>query len=126
MSPLGLHAWGFTMFYLGAAALLVGVLMCEIPRNRVTAALAAVGTYSYSIYLWHMAFNYFADPYLEGALSWQVRTAMHVAAAFVLGISMAKLVELPTLRLRDRLYPSRMAERAGEASPAGAALAQAA
>jgi hypothetical protein len=28
--------------------------------------------------------------------------------AFIVGVAMAKIVELPTLRLRDRLFPSRL------------------
>ena len=118
MTLLQLHAWGYTMFFVGGAAVMMGVLTCEIPHNRLTLGLAGVGTYSYSIYLWHMAFNRFAVPHLEGALSWQVRNVLHVTAAFAIGILMAKLVELPTLRLRDRWYPSRAA---GGATPAPAA-----
>jgi len=103
------HTLGFTQFYLGAAGVLVGVLMCEIPRNAVTGLLAAVGSYSYSIYLWHMAIMRWAVPHLQETLSWQGRTALYLGGAFVIGIAMAKLVELPTLRLRDRLYPPRTA-----------------
>jgi peptidoglycan/LPS O-acetylase OafA/YrhL len=103
------HTLGFTQFYLGAAGVLVAVLMCEIPRNRLTLPLATLGSYSYSIYLWHMAIMRWVVPHLEETLSWQSRTALYLAGAFVIGVSMAKLVELPTLRLRDRLYPSRTA-----------------
>jgi peptidoglycan/LPS O-acetylase OafA/YrhL len=103
-----LHIFAFTQFYLGAAGLLVGVLMCDIPRNAVTRSLARVGAYSYSIYLWHMAIMRWAVPHWQNALSWQQRQALYLVGAFVIGIAMAKLVELPTLRLRDRWYPSRM------------------
>src|SRR5262249_13293300 len=56
------NTFGFMQYYLGGAALLVGVLMCEIPRNRLTAAVASIGAYSYSIYLWHMALRYWVIP----------------------------------------------------------------
>jgi hypothetical protein len=36
-----------------------------------------------------------------------VRTAIYMAGAFVIGIAMAKLLELPVLRFRDRMFPSR-------------------
>jgi peptidoglycan/LPS O-acetylase OafA/YrhL len=102
------HTFGFTQHYLGAAALLVGTLMCQIPKNRLTITLAALGSYSYSIYLWHMAIFYWATPHLRDAgVSWQVRTAIYMAGAFVIGIAMAKLLELPVLRFRDRMFPSR-------------------
>jgi peptidoglycan/LPS O-acetylase OafA/YrhL len=98
---------GFTQFYLGAAGMLAGVLLCEIPRNAVTVALARLGSYSYSIYLWHMALMRWAVPHWQDSLSWQERQVLYLGGAFVIGIAMAKLVELPTLRLRDRWYPSR-------------------
>jgi peptidoglycan/LPS O-acetylase OafA/YrhL len=97
-----------TQYYLGSAALMVGVLMCEIPRNRATTTLAALGMDSYPIYLWHLAVRLWALPHLEKlGLSWQSRTAIYFVAAFVVGIVMSKLVEVPLLRLRDRWYPSR-------------------
>jgi peptidoglycan/LPS O-acetylase OafA/YrhL len=49
------HTVGFMQTYVGAGAMIAGVLMCEIPENRVTRFLARLGAYSYSIYLWHMA-----------------------------------------------------------------------
>jgi peptidoglycan/LPS O-acetylase OafA/YrhL len=101
-----LNIFAFTQFYVGAAGVLVGVLMCDIPRNAVTRGLARVGAYSYSIYLWHMAIMRWAVPHLQETLSWQQRQALYLVGGFVIGITMAKLVELPTLRLRDRLFPS--------------------
>ncbi len=103
-----IYTWGFTQLYVGFAAVVVGVLCCEIPRNRLTGAVATLGTFSYSIYLWHMATIYYAVPYLkEAGYSWHVRVLIYFVSAFVVGITMAKLVELPTLRLRDRFVPSR-------------------
>ena len=55
-----IHTFGFTQHYLGAAAIVVGTLMCQIPKNLLTATLATLGSYSYSIYLWHMAIFYWA------------------------------------------------------------------
>jgi peptidoglycan/LPS O-acetylase OafA/YrhL len=103
-----IHTFGFTQNFLGAAAIVVGTLMCQIPRNLLTVTLATLGSYSYSIYLWHMAIFYWATPQMRDAgLSWQIRSTIFVVGAFVIGIAMAKLVELPTLRFRDRLFPSR-------------------
>lgn len=104
------YTFGFTQLYLAAAAVLVGVLMCQVPANRVTIFLAAIGSYSYSIYLWHMALKYYAFPHLRAAgISWQIRSAIYLLGAFVVGIAMAKLIELPVLRIRDRWFPSRSA-----------------
>jgi peptidoglycan/LPS O-acetylase OafA/YrhL len=99
---------GFTQYYLAGAALLVGVLMCRIPHTKLTGLLAAVGAQSYSIYLWHMALMYWAIPRLRDTLSWETLNLVYFAGAFVVGIGMAKTLELPLLRLRDRWYPSRI------------------
>jgi peptidoglycan/LPS O-acetylase OafA/YrhL len=104
------HTFGFMQSYLGAAALMVGVLMCRIPQNRITNGLALLGTYSYSIYLWHMALMYWAIPKWKDTLSWEVRTLIYFIGAFVIGIGMAKMLEAPLLRVRDRLHPSRTEE----------------
>ena len=100
--------FGFSHFYLGSGALLIGILMCDIPQNRVTAALALLGTFSYSIYLWHMALMKWAIPHLrELGVSWQLQTACYLVGAFVIGIAMARLLEMPCVRFRDRMFPSR-------------------
>lgn len=64
--------------------------------------LARIGFYSYSIYLWQqptaMLFNSFHHSVLM--------TACGFMAALAVGIIMAKLIEVPFLRLRDRLSPA--------------------
>ncbi len=116
-SSFYIHTFGFTQFYLGAAALLVGVLMCQIPNNLLTTALATLGAYSYSIYLWHMALMYWAIPHLRDlGVSWQLRTAIYMAGAFVIGITMAKLLELPVLRF-PRPHVSVSIQRRNGAQP---------
>lgn len=107
MSIAYLATFGFTQFYVGSAALMIGVLMCEIPKNRAIAWLAMLGTYSYSIYLWHMTTMQWALPKMHGSVSWPLRQAIFIAAAFIIGLGMAKIVEAPVLKLRDRWHPSR-------------------
>jgi peptidoglycan/LPS O-acetylase OafA/YrhL len=99
--------FGFTIEALGCAAVLVGVLLCKVPVNGLTSPLALLGTYSYSIYLWHMAIIYWVTPHLRTSVSWELRALLYFGGAFVIGITMAKVVELPTIRLRDRLFPTR-------------------
>lgn len=101
------HTIGFTQQYVGAGALITGLLTCRLPENAATRTLAALGAQSYSIYLWHMALMLWAVPHLQNGLSWGWRTALYMAGAFVIGIGMARILELPLLRLRDRWYPSR-------------------
>jgi peptidoglycan/LPS O-acetylase OafA/YrhL len=92
---------------LSAGAILCGVMLCAIPRNWATRSLAMIGSYSYSIYLWHMVTIYYVTPKLRDSTSWDGRAALYLVSAFVVGITMAKLVEVPTLSLRDRWFPSK-------------------
>lgn len=101
---------GLTHEYLGSAAVMVGIILCQIPKNKITNPLASVGGYSYSIYLWHMAAIYWVTPRLRESTSWELRAAIYLGSAFVLGIGMAKLWELPALKLRDRFFPSMIAD----------------
>ncbi len=109
LSSFGIHTIGFTINYLGAAALFVGVMLCRIPDNGLTRAMAYLGSHSYSIYLWHMALMYWAMPSLKASLPWEARTLIYLSGAFAIGIGMAHLIEAPVLRVRDRWYPSRTA-----------------
>jgi peptidoglycan/LPS O-acetylase OafA/YrhL len=125
VEPAYIVTLAVTQYYLGSAALLVGVLMCRIPEGRLTRAAAALGKYSYPVYLWHLAVMQWGMPRLEGlTLPWPARTAVYLVASFVVGVAMSKLIETPLLRLRDRWYPSR-AEAAAELPP-GVSVAAAA
>ena len=101
---------GFTQEYLGSGAVLTGVMLCEIPRTRITGLLATLGSYSYSIYLWHMAAIFWVTPYIDAP--WGVSAAYYLIAAFTLGIAAAWAWELPTLKIRDRYFPSMLRKAA--------------
>jgi peptidoglycan/LPS O-acetylase OafA/YrhL len=113
---------GITMTYLGYGGLL---LVClgrsaeqERSAGRVGPFLAWIGSYSYSIYLWHWLFVSPLDftawmtrhcgPYLAAAAFFATCTAV--------GIVMGKLIEMPFLRLRDRLFPSHSQPRSAIAA----------
>jgi peptidoglycan/LPS O-acetylase OafA/YrhL len=71
--------------------------------------VAPLGAYSYSAYLWHM----FAKRALSlvrrrGVINWPypVELALFALLTFAIGVLMAKLVEFPILRIRDRYWPS--------------------
>lgn len=106
-----IYTIGFTIFYVGSGMMLVGILLSEIPKGHLLAALAALGSYSYSIYLWHMFIVVWGLPLIEGTLNVSLaagpRLAIYFAGAFGVGILMAKGVEVPVLRVRDRWFPSR-------------------
>jgi peptidoglycan/LPS O-acetylase OafA/YrhL len=105
---------GLTMLYLGfGGILLVAVLAPEAPARIAQPALAAIawlGTYSYSVYLWQMPMAGWASPAVARLTGWTpssgARVALYLVASVVVGVGMAKLVEMPVLALRDRWLPS--------------------
>jgi peptidoglycan/LPS O-acetylase OafA/YrhL len=106
-----IYTAGFTLFYIGSGMLLVGVLLSDLPRNRLVAGLGALGAYSYSIYLWHMPVNEWGISAFERVwgepVRYGVRAAVYVFGSLVLGVVMAKAIEVPALRLRDKWFPPR-------------------
>jgi peptidoglycan/LPS O-acetylase OafA/YrhL len=103
-------SFGYTMVYLAMGALLLvgygydGSLTCSFPYRLV----AAIGVYSYGIYLWHLSVR---DPlskicsHLPVSTHWGALLISQYLAAIFLGILTTKAVEFPMLRIRDRLFP---------------------
>jgi peptidoglycan/LPS O-acetylase OafA/YrhL len=110
---------GFTVAYATAAAFLLLLYDAAwVTRLRwLTSPVAALGRYSYGIYIWHI----FAAQLALGRLGMEYSTgtplaqAVKYGAAITAGITATVLLERPALRLRDRLVPSaRPAEPAPE------------
>ena len=95
---------GLTLNYLGYGMVLAAVL--TLPRvlpGPLEPALAYVGFYSYSIYLWHLpVLAVVRSTVGEGALP----AAVFYAGSIVAGVLIATLVEIPALRLRERWIPA--------------------
>jgi peptidoglycan/LPS O-acetylase OafA/YrhL len=100
----GWHVYtlGLTFLYLGSA----GMLLLTLTTKRFTGRnwLSRIGYYSYSIYLWHIPVK---EIVAAGFAPTWIREVSYVALSLLAGIAMARLVELPALRWRDRLFPSR-------------------
>lgn len=96
-----MQTWGLTLLLVGFS-ILVAWSVRRSANWPGAAVLAKVGTFSYSIYLWH----YFI------ALLFQSRAAsaawfwVYVVVATLVGIGAAKLIEIPILRIRNRWIPS--------------------
>jgi peptidoglycan/LPS O-acetylase OafA/YrhL len=101
-SPV-LYTVGFTSTYLGFGLLMLVFLETSLPERGPLAwmsrALARIGQYSYSIYLWHISVLLFCAEYIHLRPS----VAWYFVGSIIVGIAMSKLIEIPTLRLRDRL-----------------------
>ncbi len=105
-----MYTFGFTSIYLGYGCLLVGFLglrIHEAPKPALIglSAVAYIGTFSYSIYLWHGFCSGMISAWLSASTA-PVRVAVFYTSSIVIGIVAAKLIEIPALRLRERLFPS--------------------
>ena len=124
--------FGYTLLYLGFACILVVLIYtppdAAAPHRsfmRLWAGLAKIGVFTYSIYLWHYdlgalpVHNYVLAhlPRRSTELYWALGTSAYFATAISAGILMANLVELPVIRLRDRLLPGRATATRGFAPP---------
>jgi peptidoglycan/LPS O-acetylase OafA/YrhL len=108
--------------YFGYAAILLGALSLGRSQrsarffdSKLTRSMAAIGTYSYSIYLWHLDFGFrFTSAIIESRLfvtdvlwlDWMVHTALYIACACGGGVLASSCVEYPMLVLRERWFPS--------------------
>ena len=108
------------MFYVGSGMMLVGVLLSRVSDWAGLRFLALLGAYSYSIYLWHMPVRVWGTRLLDlGGVDqdwFALRAVGYLCGSITLGLVMAKVVEVPALRLRNRLFPAgdqRALERSG-------------
>lgn len=103
---------GLTVITLGAGLLVLASLHGPAPAGplgRLLDALAWVGAHSYSIYIWHLAAGVAVH---AGLVRWwparpfACELGAYVAVSVLGGVALAKLIELPALRLRERWAPA--------------------
>jgi len=100
-----IHTVGLSLFSCGSGLMLLAAVTGPAPRGRLAGTIATIGSYSYSIYLWHLPLLFRLRRYLPNATPAMV--LLYLAITIVAGVAMARLVELPFLRLRERLCPPR-------------------
>lgn len=102
-----IYTAGFSLVYLGSGLILIAFVMTRYKTNRFLDALSFIGRYSYPIYLCHMPFATLATHmngiYHSGAL--YIMT--YFFAPIAVGAMISKWIEIPLLRLRDKIVPSR-------------------
>ena len=114
-----LLTFGFSFIYLGFGGLLLLSLQIRdwlpswlaAPVRILGTAFAFVGAYSYSIYLWHIPFQAFAPGVLRRLFHVEFDSIagfwFYLIGSMVFGILMARLIEFPILRMRDRFFPAK-------------------
>jgi peptidoglycan/LPS O-acetylase OafA/YrhL len=107
---LAVNTVGLTGNYLGFGGLVILVVASAArgaPRmERALAPLAPIGVFSYSIYLWHMPVALAVHLLDLGRFGWAAAAVVYLAGSLVVGIAAALAMEIPILRLRDRIIPS--------------------
>jgi len=115
--------FGMTTFYLGFGIILKlclrvrGILPRSIGKccSAAGTALAYVGVYSYSIYLWHLPIREWGLTLIEKvphpAISPWVSFILYAFASTLVGIFLSRTLEYPVLRLRDRWFPTMQSEQ---------------
>jgi peptidoglycan/LPS O-acetylase OafA/YrhL len=103
-----IYTIGYTLIYLGAGALLLGMLGSGVGYGLTGKTMAFVGARSYSIYLchapaaWISGRNYNPTQGLGGWVSWVI---CYLLLALIFGLGMFYLVESPMLKVRNKLFP---------------------
>ena len=116
---------GFTVIAVGYACVVASLVMLPIDAPpvrwiwslRLVRGIAFVGTYSYSVYLWHIVLGQIIprwivrEHWLEQDLTgrWLLVMSTYIAGSVIAGMALAELVEFPAIVVRDRFFPSRVA-----------------
>lgn len=111
-NPL-VYTFGFTLCYLSFGSVLLITLYKDKPGirpGRVEQWIGGMGVYSYSLYLWHvpLAMVFAAiNRRTGGSINAYALHAIYFATSLAVGIGLAKLIEMPILKLREKLLPAR-------------------
>ena len=102
-----IYTAGFTIFFAGSALIVGSVVVQGVPQNLFTRTLSFIGQNSFSIYLWHMPVRIWLIPWLLKSFAWKPTylqaATLYVALSLIVGCVLARLVEMPMLKLRDYL-----------------------
>lgn len=113
----GMLTIGFTLIYLAAGAWVWLSYSWNFPaKNPLWRSFCRVGFHSYSIYLWHFAVQWWLLEPLKNRLgdsawSHMSLSVLYIFSSIFVGIAVAKCVEMPVIRLRNRWFPSSMAKQ---------------
>jgi peptidoglycan/LPS O-acetylase OafA/YrhL len=108
------HRW-LSVINLAVNPICFGYLMLNIIRYKnvlfikIITPLAYIGKYSYSIYLFHLFFNYVAIHIVQnGGVLYYV---LYFILSIIGGIIISKSIEYPVINFRERYFPSRATKK---------------
>ena len=116
-----LLTYGLTFLYLGFGLLLMLTMYVRdvlsgpaaVVVARIGELCAYIGMYSYSIYLWHVMFIEAVQIFLRKQILHipfdvpkSILLSIYLIGSIALGVILARLVEFPVLRIRDRIFPA--------------------
>lgn len=107
-----MYTFGFTMTYLSSACFLCAALFSNVLNTPLFRPFGYLGSHSYSTYLWHVPVIDWGVEVVVVRLfgSWincTLKVIVTVILCFAFGVVMAKIVEIPFLKIRDRFFPSK-------------------
>lgn len=115
---------GYTLLYLIYGSILLACMASTLPEQqsgRVAAFfrfpasrfIAGIGFWSYSIYIIHLGAGKLPSKWflhqnlpLHHSVKWLIVMALYVTTSVLLGTLCGRLIEKPTLALRNRLFPA--------------------
>jgi peptidoglycan/LPS O-acetylase OafA/YrhL len=102
-----MHTVGFTCSFIAYGGLLIYCMKCLNGDNPVLTVLAKIGIYSYTIYLVHLpvAFWCVSHGWSSTGFHKTLVFCVYLPMSIAVGILFGKAVELPVLRLREKILP---------------------
>lgn len=114
-----MFAPGFTLMHLGFGCILLFTLfhpwkVTKAGPGPVVRALSYIGQTSYSVYLWHYPVMVIIAKLLPPEThNYYMLVAIQCIAGLIVGLVMARLIEMPVLKLRDKFFTPTKALNAG-------------
>lgn len=104
--------FGYSVSALTSSALLLLFLESGMARfvPSISYAMGYVGLISYSLYIWHVPVGRIVEIVMHGRIPIWLMVVLQYVASIVVAAFVTRLIELPIMKLRDRLIPRRVPE----------------